>query len=442
MYDQNTPSSWLLVRLEDVVATDLPWEALFLVLKQSPQVLFILPWWLLHGRAFTAARIIDRVTLDIEYLPYNKDVLNFVRKEHESGRRPVLVTPLPEGYGRQVADHLGLFSRVVTGEEFPAYLESAQQDRSERCPRPEKAVFEHRTGTGTWKKKLYSFIQAVRLHQWLKNILVFVPLVTAHRINDPALVADALLGFLAFSLCASGVYLLNDLLDIPVDRRHPRKCNRPLAAAAFSVKWSSVLVIFLTLAAFCLGFVVSLQFFYVLAGYLVTTVAYSIWLKKGVIIDVIILAFLYTIRILAGGAAVSIVPSFWLLSFSMFVFFSLALTKRYSELLEVQARQRHDVGGRGYSVVDMDVVRIFGIASGYMSVLVLALYIHSKDVRMLYSHPQMIWLLCPIFLYWISRMWLITGRGLMHDDPLLFTLQDHVSQGIAAIGFLVLWLAV
>lgn len=431
-------TSPLMVDMEVLVQTDLLWESFFLLLKRYPSILLQLPLWLIRGSEFTAQQITKRVVPDVEYLPYNEQFLENLREQHQNGQQLILVTSLPIEYAQHISGHLGLFDSVVSKEESLSLRHEEQAAFIE----PDQTIAARDPATAApVKGAFFEYIRAFRPHHWLKNILVFIPLITSHQIDNPQLILRTLLAFIAFSLCASGVYLLNDLLDIPADRRHPRKCKRPFAAASISIKTGTLLIPALTFTAFAIGLFLTMPFVYVLAVYLTCTVLYSIWLKKMVLIDVITLAFLYTIRILAGGAAVNIVPSFWLLSFSIFVFFSLALIKRSSELLQVQSLKQNKLDGRGYWIDDINIIQSFGIASGYMSVLVLALYINSDNVRLLYKHPQVIWLLCPLLLYWISRMWLITNRGTMHDDPLLFAIRDRTSHALAILGVVALWLA-
>ncbi len=465
----------LLVRNEGVlVKTDIVWESFYLLLKRNPLILLWLPLWLLRGKAFITQHVIGRATPDVAYLPYNRQLINYLQEQRRTGRQLVLVTSLPEGYARQIANHLGIFDSVLSRKDLigrnkaeKAQGEAADSDkvnvvyacRDEEdlslCenwpvllvnPDPKKlGAIRNKyaieqiliSENGDW----FDYVRVIRSHQWLKNLLVFVPLVTSHQISDSTLVLRAMIAFVAFSLCASGVYILNDLLDIPADRRHPTKCNRPFAKATVPIRTGTMLIPVLALSAFGFGLFLGTSFLYVLAGYLLATTVYSCWLKKIALIDVVTLAFLYTIRIFAGGAAVAIVPSFWLLSFSMFIFFSLALMKRSTDLQQADTHGRNILDGRGYTIDDAAFVQVCGISSGYLSVLVLALYINSENVRLLYTHPRVIWLLCPVLLYWISRVWLITGRGQMHDDPLLFAIDDRVSQGLAVLGMFILWLA-
>jgi 4-hydroxybenzoate polyprenyltransferase len=275
----------------------------------------------------------------------------------------------------------------------------------------------------------------------LKNSLLFVPLVLSHHLSDGPLVVQALLAFIAFSLCASGVYLLNDLLDLPADRKHPRKHKRPFAAGDLSLLTGGLGVLGFTFLAFAIAAFLPVGFLITLTGYYVLTVAYSTVLKRAALVDVLVLAALYTTRLIAGAAAIEVAASFWLLAFSMFTFFSLALIKRYSELLVQVSMGRDRVAGRGYQNTDLDMLGQMGIVSGYLAVMVLALYIDSDTVQLMYKTPVAMWLLCPIMLYWISRLWLLTRRGEMHDDPIVFTIEDRRTHWLAIAGALCLWAA-
>lgn len=250
---------------------------------------------------------------------------------------------------------------------------------------------------------------------------------------EPAAAFNSITAFLAFGLCASGVYLLNDLLDLDADRRHARKRLRPFAAGTLPLASGLLLAPLLALAGLGLAFAVSPPFAGVLAAYYTLTLAYSLQLKRVVMLDVVVLAALYTVRIIGGAVVIGGGLSFWLLAFSMFLFLSLAMLKRYTELHGLIETGKTGASGRGYAVDDIALIQSLGGASGYMSVLVLALYINSTASEALYRHPQVLWLLCPLLLYWISRVWLIAHRGLMHDDPVVFALVDRVSRVILAL---------
>ena len=286
-----------------------------------------------------------------------------------------------------------------------------------------------------------AYLKLFRFHQWVKNLLLFVPLITAHKLADTESVILLIEAFFSFSLCASAVYMINDLADLEADRQHPTKRHRPFASNSVPVIHGIIIAALLLLASTVIAMQLSIQFFMVLGLYFAVTLGYSLKLKSIALIDVLLLAGLYTLRIIAGAYVVNIELSFWLLNFSIFIFFSLALVKRYSELLLMQSIDKSQLAGRGYQSGDLSLLRTMGIGSGFISVLILALYIDSPNIKILYTHPEYIWLLCPLFLYWISRIWLKTHRGEMHDDPVVFALRDYASILIACIGAVIFWLA-
>ncbi len=266
-------------------------------------------------------------------------------------------------------------------------------------------------------------------------------MLASHQLINGRLMLQAGLAFLAFSLCASSVYIINDCLDLESDRRHPRKRNRPFASGSLSIPFG------LTLAAVCLvgGVLLAVAlpplFLLVLAGYLVLTTGYSFYLKQFVLLDVIVLAQLYTVRVYGGGAATGVAPSHWLLTFSLFLFLSLALVKRFTELRLMSQTEGKGLHGRGYWVTDLEHVSSIGTASGLLAVLVLALYISSKEVLLLYTHADVLWLVCPVMLYWISRVWMLAYRSQMDDDPVVFAVKDPKSYAMAAIIAAILFFA-
>jgi len=273
-------------------------------------------------------------------------------------------------------------------------------------------------------------LRAMRPHQWVKNILVFAPLILSFQFMEPALVVQALLAFLAFSLSASSLYIFNDLLDIESDRVHPTKKYRPFASESLSVRWGIGQAIVLLVTAFFLAIYLNTEFLVSLVVYSVLSAAYSFKLKKVVLLDVSILAVLYTLRIIAGTFAVSLDLSYWLIVFSIFIFTSLAMVKRASELYNLMLQEKEVVVGRGYGVQDREIISALGSASGFVSVLVFALYIHDPLIVQRYNHPEWLWLTVPALLYWIGRVWIIAHRGQMDEDPVVFALHDRVSYAI------------
>jgi 4-hydroxybenzoate polyprenyltransferase len=459
-----------------LIRSDLLVESMFALIKKNFLYMFLLPLWLLRGKAGFKQQIADRVTLDVTHLPYHDTFLDYLRQQHASGHRLVLATASNVKFAEAVAAHLGIFNDILAstadtnlsgkhklqrlkelfGTNGFDYAGNAKKDlailssaRTGILVNPEWGV--RRSAEGNARKlKLFDdragrlsaqYIRAMRLHQWLKNLLVFIPLLMAHRITEPMLAGQAVLAFLSFGLCASSVYILNDLLDLPEDRKHRTKRHRPLAAGRIPIIHGVILVPVLLVMAFAIAFLLPVEFMAVLAFYYLVTMAYSLRFKTAALVDVLLLAGLYTLRIIAGAAAVSVVPSFWLLAFSMFLFLSLALVKRYAELSASKIAGNSLAGGRGYRITDLELLSQFGSASAYTAVLVLALYINSDTVRGLYTHPEIIWLLCPLLLYVISRIWLLARREELDEDPVVFAIRDRRTQWLAGIGVILLWLA-
>lgn len=445
-----------------LIHSDLLLETFLLLIKRNPLYLFLIVFWLMGGKAALKAEIAKRVTLNPVALPYNHTFLQWLQVEKESGRPLWLCTASNYRLANLVADHLKIFEGVIASTD--ALNLSGRAKAKQLVEKFGTKGFDycgnHRVDLDVWQdsqgavvvngndalvqaaKKLtevratfpktgrglaYSLFKAVRLHQWAKNALVFVPLIAAHKLNDTFAIYQAFLAFLAFGFCASSVYLLNDMLDLEVDRQHPRKCKRPFAAGDLSLLVGLALVPLLLTGAIILAWGLPKLFWVVLAGYYALTVAYSFVLKSIVLVDTITLAGLYTVRIAAGAKAIDVSLSFWLLLFSIFLFYSLALVKRYAELDAMQRQGKLKAVGRGYHVEDLPILHSLGTAAGNLCVLVLALYINSPIVESLYRRPQIIWFLSVLLLYWISRIWLITHRGEMHDDPVVFALKDRVS---------------
>ncbi|MFI4969430.1 MAG: UbiA family prenyltransferase [Lysobacterales bacterium] len=457
-----------------LIRTDLLIESTFALLRHNPLYLFRLPLWLLRGRAHLKREIARRVRIDVAALPYDPRVLEWLRGE--AGARPhVLCTASDLGFAEAVAAHVGGFGLVLGsdgvrnlggrakcaalceryGERGFDYAGNAAADlhvwraaRRAIVVNARPAVL-RRARAGAEIERVFArgpqshaWIAALRPHQWLKNALVFVPLLAAHQIFVPAAAARSAVACIAFCLCASGAYLLNDLLDLDADRRHPRKRLRPFAAGALPPGSGLLAALALTIAAFAVAAALSREFVGVLLIYGVTTLAYSLLLKRVAMLDVVTLAALYTVRIIGGAVAIPVEASFWLLAFSMFLFLSLAMVKRYTEIQRVGASNGVSVAGRGYGIEDIPLIQSLGTSSGYLSVLVFAFYIDSTASGALYRHHELLWLLTPVLLYWISRVWLLARRGEMHDDPVVFALTDRVSLGVLAVFALVIALAI
>jgi 4-hydroxybenzoate polyprenyltransferase/phosphoserine phosphatase len=453
-------------------------ESGFAFLRSSPQdFLKPLQWLSSGGKSVLKSRLAEHVSIDVTTLPYNMQVVGWLQEMRGAGRSIVLATASHESFAHRIAEHLGIFDHVFAtdeqvnlsshkkrdrlvaayGEKGFDYVGNSHDDiavwqaadrayvvnphvgvvRAAGKGENIERVFENRPSSHkVWAK-------ALRLHQWLKNLLVFVPLLAGHHLTALPLVQLSLLAFITFGLCASSVYLLNDLLDLQDDRHHPVKCKRPLAAGTLPLLSGMALCPLLLFAAFGVGLAfLPWRFNTVLLGYYVLTLAYSFALKRRVMVDVVVLATLYTTRIIAGAAAINVRLTFWLLAFSMFFFLSLALVKRYTELHATLRAGRVKTRGRGYLSSDLPIVSSLGTASGYISVLVLAMYIQDERTAALYRHPQYIWIACPVMLYWISRAWVIAHRGDMNDDPIVFAARDRMSLIVVALCSLAFWLAI
>ncbi|MHA6846592.1 UbiA family prenyltransferase [Ralstonia syzygii] len=461
-----------------LIRSDILIESGFAYLKSAPHRFYEPLLWLARGgKSALKARLADATDLDVTVLPYDAAVLEWLSAERASGRTLVLATASHERYAQAISAHLGLFDKTFAtndsinlsarnkrdrlvaeyGEKGFDYVGNSHDDvvvwqSAERAyvVNPDGGVERAARRLGNVERvidsrpsPLKAWCKSLRMHQWLKNLLIFVPLLAGHLLGSPEQVLEALLAFLAFGLCASSVYLLNDLLDLEDDRHHPVKRKRPFASGALPLLWGGGMFPILLVTAFLVAWLfLPWRFAAVLLGYYALTLAYSAFLKRRVMIDVVVLAALYTIRIIAGAAAVGAHLTFWLLAFSMFLFLSLALVKRYAELHATRARGLLKTRGRGYEASDLPMISSLGSAAGYLAVLVLALYIQDAKTASLYRHPQAIWLACPLMLYWVSRTWIITHRGQMHDDPVVFAIRDRVSLAVVALCGFIFWAAI
>jgi 4-hydroxybenzoate polyprenyltransferase len=456
-----------------LVRTDLLVEALFALLRQNPLYLLLLPLWLVRGKAAFKHEVCRRANLNVAVLPYNQPLLARLRDEHRAGRRIVLATAADRAVAEQVAAHLGVFSDVLAsdgrvnlsgrkkrdalvrefgpggfdyagnaGVDLPIWAECRRAivvNAPRRVAGKAARVADVAAVIDDRPSPLRAMLRAMRPHQWAKNVLVFVPLLTSHQLTDLGLLISALCAFLAFGFCASSVYLLNDLLDLEADRQHHKKKSRPFAAGDLSLGAGVVLCGALLGAGIGLSLLLPGTFQLVLALYYALTIAYSFYLKGKLLLDVHCLGALYTIRVLAGSAATGIAPSQWLLAFCLFFFLSLALVKRVSEVQQLLRDNLEAARGRSYRASDLQALGSLGTGSGFICVLILALYIQSPQVTALYKTPAVLWMLCPLFTYWMSRVWMIAYRGKMNHDPVVFALKDRVSYlvglGAAAIMF-------
>ena len=455
-----------------LIRTDMLHESAIRVLRDKPWRILLIPRWLAQGKAVLKRRLAQGSTFDPATLPYHDELFDWLKLQREQGRRIILCTASDASFAHAIAAHLGIFDEVMASDgavnlggarkaqaleaRFGAagfdYAGNSNADlavwrRARRAVvvqasadlakkvatlcEVEKVFAPPRLGPPVWARVL-------RLHQWLKNLLLFVPLLAAHQFTDLPAWRALLIAFCSFSLCASSVYIANDLFDLESDRQHPRKRQRPFASGQVPVWMGVVLAPLLLIVSLLFAQYVGGRFVPWLLLYFLLTCAYSWGLKRLLIVDGLTLAVLYTLRVIVGAAAAGLALSFWLLAFSIFLFLSLAFVKRYAELEIQLLRGNQKLHGRGYYTSDAPLVQALGITSGYAAVLVLALYLNTDTVVQLYRTPELVWGELPVMLFWISWMWMQAHRGKMHDDPLIFAIKDKASL-MAGVAFAVVF---
>jgi 4-hydroxybenzoate polyprenyltransferase len=459
-----------------LISSDTLCEASLELIKRRPATAMWMPLWLMRGKANLKARVAERVVLNAESLPYREEFMAWARLE--STIRPVvLVTAAHRLVAEGVARHLGFFSQVFAtdgvnlkadnkarvlvqcfGERGFDYAGNGTADLAVWKHAREAVVvgatrqlaLAARNATNVTREfdpgpslltraKLWA--KALRLYQWVKNLLIFLAPAAAHMLLQPLVFRATLLAFLSFGLAASGIYLINDLLDLSSDRRHPRKRLRPFACGALSLSAGAIAAPLLVGAGIAIGASVNSLFLVVLFVYLAVTMTYMVWLKRKAFIDVGALATLYTLRVVAGAAAIGIGLSFWLLAVCVYGFLGLALLKRYAELRVIQEEGQSAVAGRGYLTSDLPVVLALGVGASLLTTLVMALYVDSPASRVLYGRPEVLWILIALMILGVGRLWLKAGRGEMHDDPIVFVAKDRWSGALLVISAIVVVVA-
>lgn len=455
-----------------LVRIDLLRERLLVAIFRNPLIFFKAGGWLLEGgRVRLKTEMARRYALDVANLPFNEELLGLLKKKRDAGAALVLATSAPYGWARAVADHLGIFERILATDEANgnlkgrrklamiekdaggkpfAYAGDAPVDRpifeASELPivvgagaglagkRAEKAVVirpESGGAPGWWR--------SLRPHQWSKNILIFAPAIAAHRVDK--LWPNGFLAFWAFCLVASAFYLLNDFYDIDVDRRHPDKRLRSQANGALCPSHALALAMLLLPAAAGAAVHLPGRYNLILLFYGIVNVLYSAAIKNVVVMDLITLAFLYSLRIFAGGAACGVYVSTWLFAFIFFLALSLAHLKRYTELTQ---RLKEGIGSAArptYKVEDMPLLMKVGLGSGLISVLVLALYVTAPQTVSIYKSPALLFVVCVFLFYWIERMWFWASRERIDGDPIVFIVTDHISYLVALASLAVIWIA-
>jgi 4-hydroxybenzoate polyprenyltransferase/phosphoserine phosphatase len=450
------------------------WECVLALLKTRPILLVMLPFWMLSGRPSFKRQLATRIQLDPAHLSYRQEVLDLIRQEKALGRRIVLATAADCKIADTVSSYLGLFDEVhasdgqlnLKGANKAAYLAQhfahtgfdyvgdsaadievwrvaraayvvgteARAEQAAAVTTLKGTILEPRASLGT---SFRAWFNALRGYHWAKNLLLFLPLALSHNLAvEPIL--RTLVGFALYGFCASGLYILNDLLDLHSDREHPWKKERPFAAGQISIPGGLLASLLLLSSALGLGFLLDIPFGLALLGYAILTMLYSLYLKKLALLDVFILSSFYSFRIVAGALISNTPLSQWFLTFSMFFFLSLAMAKRYSELLHAGDLVKTGNSGRGYYTGDRELLLSLGVGSSFSSVVIFSLYVHSQDVLLLYSSPECLFLLCPIVLYWLSRTWLQAHRGELKEDPVILAIRDPVSYGVGLASAVVI----
>lgn len=459
-----------------LLKTDVLLESILLLLRRNPLYLFLLPVWLLRGRANLKYQVASRVDIPCALLPLNPELLAYLHQQRDAGRLLTLISASNEKPVRAIGLHLGLFDQVAGSDQHLNLRAEAKLKRIRELNQTDSFAYagNSRADIPIWTEAqeillvncphaladrlvdrapnitqldfsaapLQKFITAMRPHQWLKNGLLFVPLLLSHQLLDLELLLRAGIGFVSFSLCASSVYLLNDLLDLNSDRQHRSKRLRPFASGDLHLAWGFIGTPALLFAAVMTALLLEPEFFYVLATYWVVTSLYSFWLKRLFLVDAITLAVLYTLRIIAGSAAIGVVTTNWLLAFSLSVFFGLALVKRFTELSNLQSEGGSEISGRAYTTASLQAISVAGAVASVLAVVVFAMYINAPDITRLYSMPVLLWLICPLLFYLLARIWLQARRGELHEDPILFAITDHHSQLLTLLCAIIIWMAI
>lgn len=459
-----------------LILTDTLLELFLRLLKHAPHLFCLVPFWLLFkGKAYLKSKLARQWAGYIKNVPFNTALINWLRKEKAAGATLYLATACEENMAKNIVAEWGLFEAVFGstasnnlrsaqkaallvakfGEQGFAYAGNATADLPvwkhaaevivvNACPRvlakakaqnPNKPLVVIPPPSRTIK----AFLRTIRIHQWSKNLLIFIPLILSHTYGEFPRLINALIAFFAFSLFASATYIINDFCDIEADRAHAEKKNRPLASGKISIPVSAVIFIVFMLLAIGLMSLLPQGTFLLALAYLVLTLTYSFSLKRAVLIDVIALSILYILRIYFGAIAVDVPVSFWLVSFSIFIFLSLGFLKRYVELKATPATG-HNLAGRGYRTSDLEIIAPMGIAAGVVSVLVYIIYIDRFAANFYEAHINLMWG-SIVFLYFICKLWIAAGRGMVTSDPIVYSLKNKENYVLLIIFFVLFLLA-
>lgn len=446
-----------------LIKTDSLIESALLLLMKNPFYIFLMIYWYIKGKHILKKNISEIVYLEPANLPYNDELIVFLTEMKNNGRDIWLCTAANKRIANSIAEHINIFSKVLASDDNVNLSSSKKADEILKHTKSFDYAGNSKDDINVWKhadnailvnlpsklkskvtsnityeienkkNKIKLWLKELRVHQWAKNLLIFVPVIAAHSSNIYAQLLDCIIAFLSFGFCASSVYLINDLVDLKSDRIHKTKRNRPLASGDLSLIQGCFAAVSLLTLSILIALFLPFNFIITLFLYYIITLTYSFYFKKKIVIDVTMLAILYSMRVIAGGAATGIVLSNWLITFSMFIFFSLATVKRVAELK--QSSHSDKISGRGYYPSDLPIILVAGVSSGYISILVFSLYIDSFSSIPKYTHLEALYFISLILFMWLTRVWLLTWRGEMNDDPVAFALKDKTSR---IMGLLVL----
>ena len=451
-----------------LVFSDTLQENLIKLLLHKPEYIFVIPFWFLKGIAFLKHKIASEIELKYSLLPYNIKIIEYIKQKKRSGCKIYLSTGANEKIALGVSKYLKCFDDIFASNEIlnnvgktkaeilikkfgyqkfdyignsnndiPALQSSKKGLLVNANKKTIIKVNKNLNIKTTVQKKnitIYSVLNLLRIHQWVKNLLLFLPIIAAHQLHNLDNVANLIIAFFSFGFCASAIYIINDLYDLENDRIHEIKRKRPFANGSISILTGLILIPILLTGSLLIGYFINQSFFICLIIYIIITTFYTIFFKRVPVLDCATLSILYTFRIVAGGIVVNVNPSFWLLHFSVFMFLSLAFVKRYLELINSSSKNNSELLGRGYYKSDIPVVLGIGLTSGFASIVILSLYMQSQTISKLYQTPEIIWFSLIIVLIWISYIWLKACRNQIDSDPIIFALKDKISW---FLGFLV-----
>lgn len=467
-------SSTLYVDLDGtLIKSDISFESLIELLKINLLYLALIPIWMSKGLAYLKSQIAKRVSIPVTHLPLNPEFWEYLQTQKRHGRRLVLISASNQNLVNSVGDYLQVFDAVIGSDDAENLKSTNKLHRIQQLNNDQAFAYAGNStaDVAVWQEadeailvncpetlaeKLPASVhiqcfdppnqtsrllwRAIRPHQWLKNGLIFLPLLLAHQLNDLSALFQALLAFASFSLCASSVYLLNDLVDLHNDRLHSSKCHRPFASGELALPIGILTAPLLLLLSFALALLLPTGFAAILLLYWLLTTAYSLRLKKLFLVDVAVLAGLYTLRIYAGAAAVELTASFWLVGFSLCLFLGLAIVKRVTELINRDSDRADKLSGRAYHKGNLNLLTSVGSIANFLAVTVFVFYINDDYTRGLYSSPMLLWLIVPLLGLLLWRIWRFALAGSLHEDPLIFAISDHLSQALVVFcGFIIWW---